>query len=210
MSKITITRALSEKKILKKRIIEKTKDLHIAETTIGTNIVPGFDSNDLFKKESEDNVKSIESLFERLRKINKAIIDSNSNTIVKINDQEYTISEIIAIKNSFSKEGCTYDKQFFLNSLKKNFQNKIEDYEMQLYTYSQKREAKTLEPNKKTEKGLEEELKVFESSSKPKLISSDLLKGKIKNLEEEVESFLQEIDFVLSENNSKTEIEIKD
>lgn len=208
MEKITVTRALAELKMLDKRIVKKTSETLFvdcyqrrADKALKSNVT---------KKEFESNLvgnyKSIVDLIARRSNIKKAILKSNSNTNVKIADKTYTVAEAISAKDSIVLQ------QTLLDKMSKDYtlvNKKIEDNRQALEETVANMLEKNLGNDKKTDKEAYNNIaSPFIEANEFNMLDPIKIKNKIDKLSEEVEEFMTEVDFVLSESNSRTDIKV--
>ena len=198
MSKITITRALTELKTLDKRI-EKAIDAGTFVSTIGKFQKPEERSRDAGK-----NYQSIRDLLERRKKIKSLIVSSNALTTVKICGKTMTIAEAIETKSSIKH----YEK--LLNRLKYQYAEAIRGVESHNNRIRRDLENKTNASG--NEKDSNFDIEDF-SNKYIEMHGIDLFDPikiceEIKKLEEYITDFNAEVNFVLTEKNSTTYIEL--
>ncbi len=210
MSEITITRALAEKKLLKKKIEDKINKIEIVAVTIGNQVKSGFETNEKFIKKSEEDLQSLLDLINNYEILTSKIIDSNNKTKVKIGDEEMTVSEAIARKNSFSDKGVSSGLEYILNKLQRDYSRALNIFESFSSEYPEKlNQYKTQQEKAKvSSETLLALTNDFEKNNKPKLNISEKIKKQIDEIEEKVNKFKMEVDFVLSEINAQTYIEM--
>jgi len=205
---MSITRALVELKTLEKRINKK----------IATSIFIAAERNgELFKSPLGTNVKnfvenakakfgSINSLIDNYRRIKKAIINSNAVTKVKINNVEMTVAEAIEKKNSinFQKYLLAHLKEQFgaVNMLTEKENNRVQERLDKLVETNLGKDIKTNSAD------YEAIAKPFLKNNKVNIVDPINIQTVIAKIEEEIENFEREVDFVLSESNARTEITV--
>jgi len=209
---LSITRALSEKKMLTKRLDEKIKEGIYVGVVIGDSEKP--EDRRFNVKENLDSVikssyDSVEGLLSRYRAITKAIIHSNSSTIVRICNDDMTVAEAIERKKSIQFEKNMLDQlkgQFTVAS------NKIDTM-----TWTMENDIKELvksflggDKSSKNDDYVKSIDKSRRSILEPKLFDPYKISEQIGEYYDSIENFNNEIDFVLSESNAKTMIEIPD
>jgi len=207
--KITITRALAELKLLDARILKqiaglKTVGLYQERTNkgvIGTTYKEK-EFSDLVPSEYQSTL----DLIKRRATIKSKIMLSNSLTLIKIGDQEMTVAQAIDHKAVIQYE------EKLLGKLRLDLGNALSAIEKQKPEL-EKAINDMLAHNLGSESKPSQD--DYDKIAKP-LIEANTLKladplkveAKIKDLEEKISRFTGEIDFVLSESNAKTEIEI--
>lgn len=211
--KITITRALSELKTLKKRFEKEIRRINPIAVKRGGKLRAQYVSYkpEDFKEQAMAEVQSVEALRQRILSIKTEIDKSNMTTKIKIGSTEYTIVEALVQKSLIEQD------KFYLNVLRNAYESAMREYA-----------AAELENQMKVEKQLEEWVKANGSTQKPsrdqeeeikngvetlyklELIDPTGLKQKIETLEKFIEDFEGNVDYALSESNSSTYIEIPD
>jgi hypothetical protein len=204
MSSLTITRALVELKTLNSRINKivdyttfimyktKSKNCHYAE--------------DDFKQSVTSEFQSFNDLVARRDKIKNAIMMSNMTTMVDIAGKKMTVAQAVEFKTTIGY------KTLLLETLIKQRQQVTIDTE----AHNQKVQAK-----------IDDNVRIIcGKDSKPdanviQTVSDGIAKGDpievfdplnldavIKTLEKEIEDFSANVDYVLSESNALTKIEV--
>lgn len=209
--KISITRALSELKLLSSRI-EKSisdSDLVIAYKKSAKK-VDNVNTPEEFSDNAKSSYQSTVDLINRRKAIKSAIVKSNAETFVTISEKTITVAEAIERKDSI-----TFEKDLLAHMQRQYNQAKASCQAMN------DRVQQKLDDLLLTTFGKESKQKItadeIESVSKPYLAQNewvilDVLKleAKIKELNDEVEGFLSEVDYILVTSNCITMIEIPD
>lgn len=203
--KMTIHRALAELKLLDKRIDKQIKD------SVPFCVVKKKDEKQVngmsleeYNKKVEGNFNAIIDLIKRRELIKAKIMHSNTITKVNVAGEEMTVAEAIERKNTIE-----YKKKL-LNRLRADLQMALDEMENGNIILLDKLESfleATLGDNPSS-KEIETVSEMFKEKNELKLYNPINIEKKIEKLEEEIEDFLMEVDFVLSESNSKTTIEI--
>lgn len=203
--KMTIHRALAELKLLDKRIDKQIKD------SVPFCVVKKKDEKQVngmsleeYNKKVEGNFNAIIDLIKRREQIKAKIMHSNTITKVNVAGEEMTVAEAIERKNTIE-----YKKKL-LNRLRSDLQMALDEMENGNIILLDKLESfleATLGDNPSS-KEIETVSEMFKEKNELKLYNPINIEKKIEKLEEEIEDFLMEVDFVLSESNSKTTIEI--
>jgi len=202
---ISIHRALAELKLLDKKITKSINEapLFCVALKNGDKTI-GNDSLENYKKKVEGNLDSTLALIERREQIKAKIMYSNAVTKVKVAGKEMTVAEAIEKKNNLKY------KKLFLDRLKKDLylvNNQIEDKNSELSDRLESFLKATLGDNP-SKKEIESVSDLFMDRNELKLYDPIGIEKKIEELEEEIDGFVMEVDFVLSESNSKTTIEV--
>ncbi len=208
--KITITRALAELKLLDSRILKKSSDLVVIDIYQNRKdlALRTGDTKDVFIEKAKSSLQSVKDLIERRKKIKSAILISNATVKVKIGDVEYAVIEAIERKISIK-----YD-QNLLNKMRKqvveskgeisNQAPKLDQDIKDMINKSLAGDQPTAEENKANE----EMANRFLEANVLRLLDPCQVEKQIDELDEQIDTFLTEVDFVLSESNSRTEIEV--
>lgn len=209
--KMSVTRALVELKTLDTQINRAVTQGVFVTVTKGLNDQKVV--NDGKRTSVEDATRQIQGSFdkvseliERRQKIKSAIVKSNANTLVQIAGREMSVAEAIELKTSIA------NKQEFLAALQRQVGTAV-------YTVETSNKALDEQINKlleatfgKDKKVSEEESKVIIDSQKKTKVLEVLdpfnIQKKIEELNSEIESVTSQLDFILSESNAKTEIEV--
>lgn len=206
--KISIHRALGELKVLDKRIekeISKGKFIGFKKKTVNKEYQTGIEVSE-FEKTVKSNKQSIDDLIKRRRLIKEAIVNSNANTKVIIGGKEMTVASAIERKSSIEYD---FDLLHELQS----------QYNKAVVTVSKQNEAVEKDISSKvdillgTDKDKNKEMvgkfsNDYRENNSFEVIDPLGLKSIIDSLEEEIITFENEVDIVLSESNATTFIEI--
>lgn len=206
METMTVTRALAELKLLDSRIHKAFQESMFIAITTGKKPVIGYEKNEDFSEKVKSKYQSIRDLIERRKKIKSAIVKSNAENKVIIGEVEYSVAEAIERKNAIQYE------QALLSKLRQDYSNAVRKFEQEEERVKERLD-KHLESifgrDVKIEKGAQkEESDIFLERNEPKLIDPLNLKDEIERLENEINDFLLNVDFVLSEANSLNKITI--
>ena len=202
---LTLHRALSELKMLDKKISRKTLKLVTVGSRKGTEDKVGTQTLEEFNASARSDFQSVQDLIERKNAIKSAIVVANSTTEVKIGEVVMTISDAITMKSTISL------KEVLVNKLKKEFIGQATVVER--HNASVDANALTLV---KTAMGSESETnseaamaisKPYTDANSLSLVDPLGINDIAKKLEDEVEVFKMEVDAVLSEANATTVIE---
>lgn len=203
---MSVTRGLAELKLIEKKINK------IIEKELFVSFRKGDDSPKGFKsiEEFESSVKSvndkINDLKERYRIIKSEIILSNASINVKISNNEMTVAEAIEYKNSikFDKNQLyIYNKQ--LINCHDEVESKNEEVNYRLDNLVITNLGKDTKINSDDYKSISEP---FLKKNKWQVIDPINIKSICEKLQKKIEDFELEVDFVLSESNAKTKIQI--
>lgn len=207
---ISITRALASLKSLDSKIEKALSKIELITLTKGEEnfkvLHKGSMTVEQKEKEIKENYQSLKDLITQRSLIKSKVMESNSKTKVKIGNQVMTVAEAIEQKNSISY------KQTLLSHMKQ--QSTVTEHSYQLY----QKELNTQIENAitayagKDRKISSEEVEVvtkpLKTKSNPEVLDPLNLNSLIKSLTTEVEDFLENVDYALSESNAITTIEL--
>lgn len=203
---MSITQALAELKLLDKRL-EKASNLS-GWVMLSTKSQP-VDEEKL-KKKGTAEYQSYTDLLNRRNRIKNAVVLSNANTLVRIGSGDSafkgTVAEAIEYKSSIKY------KQRLLDGMKDMLMNARGQYEEHKRNADARLErllaselGKDVRTNPETISALTSS---FNDGNKAELVDPLNLAKKVEELEEEIENFLMNVDWVLSEANGKTMITV--
>jgi hypothetical protein len=202
---ISITRALSELKLLDARITKKVDETVFvdarkanADYTLLNQCKPD--------QISEDNYKSVSDLITRRQAIKSAIILSNAATDVVVAGNTMKVAEVIEMKKSIQY------KKTLLMSLRQQLarsraivQKVNADVELSVERQAVAVLGKAAKESSDEYKNFAE---MYRKSNSADLVDPMKIEEKINVLTLDVENFESECDFVLSESNAKTLINV--
>jgi len=204
---MSITQGLAELKLLDKRINKcLTYAVYWAQVRTKTNKV---DESDL-KKTAQSEYQSYMDLVKRRDTIKRAIVLSNAQTQVTIGTGPKkwvgTVAEAIEHKSSL-----TYKKNL-LDKMVRNIERVDEEYKEAMEVLEKRLDGlltselgKDVKTNPETITALRNS---FMETNKVEIVDPMDLKRMAKELEEEIDAFETNVDWVLSEANGKTMISL--
>jgi hypothetical protein len=202
-TQMSVTQALPELKLLDKRIEKIISNVH-TWSKVAHNGAPV--DKQKHKTETESQLQSFNDLVHRRNTIKRAIILSNAQTKVKVGQWEGTVAEAIEYKHSIST------KREILQAMKNCLYSSKDDYERmkgqvdgRLERLLQSELGKDVKTNPETIHAL---TTTFRENNKVELVDPLDLASKIATLEEEIDTFETNVDWVLSESNGKTLISV--
>ena len=203
MTQISITRALTRVKVIEKQLEQLSYDKYVR--SVLEQDKDKKQSED-FKSESKSNFDKFNSLFDESVALQKAIRKSNEDTLVRISGKEMTVSEALILKSLIEH------KQQLLSNIRdqnSNANNEIEKAESQIES-----KAQSFVQSLKTDiqSQIDDAMKVGRLSATKELRKVRLTGLNVEQILKEdlefVQEFLVEVDYVLSESNATTLIEI--
>jgi hypothetical protein len=160
-----------------------------------------------FIKNATSNHQSIIDLIERKNKIKSAISKINSITLVTIGNKQMTISDAISYKGNISLMDSLINKyKTCLTKTKQEFNLLNEKVESIAISLAEK--ALQKDNVKIGDKDASNIIDPYIKNNKCSLVDPLKLEELIKNMENDKEAFMSEVDAVLSEINAITFIEI--
>ncbi len=199
---MSITQALAEIKLLDKRITKYIDNVQWAAVSTVSNPV----DSDKLKSRALAEYQSYMDLVKRRDTIKRAIVLSNAATQVTIGNWKGTVAEAIEHKKSISY------KEQLLEEMKRQILRAKEQYEAQKASVDSRLErllqselGKDVKTNPDTITALTTS---FRANNKVELVDPLDLAAKITVLEEEITSFETNVDWVLSEANGRTMINV--
>ena len=199
---MSITQGLAELKLLDKRLSKYLNYFKWADVSTNASRVDA----EKLKKTATSEYQSYLDLVKRRDSIKRAIVLSNATTRVKVGNWEGTVAEAIEHKTSIQ-----YQRNL-LDSMKSQLTAAREAYEAQKAALDNRLErllqselGKDVKTNPETVTALTNS---FRDNNKIELVDPLDLSAKINQLEEEVDAFETNVDWVLSEANGRTTIDV--
>ena len=208
---MSITQGLAELKLLDKRIVK------LVGTSDSRYTSEGFACIDLmtktkpvdmerFKKEALANYQSLNDLMKRRDTIKRAIILANATTQVKIGSWSGTVAEAIEQKSSIKyKETLIKSMERQVEEVMSRFRTETSELQGRLDRLLSSEMGKDVKTNPETVDALS---RSFTENNKIAIVDPLDTSKLIATLEEEVEGFATNVDWVLSEINGKTMITV--
>jgi len=209
MSRITITRALSEKKTLLARFEREVRDAKLIGVSVGKKMQSPYNSYtpEDFESQVKSSHQSLKDIMKRITQITFKINESNFVTKIKVAGKEMTVLEALVTKSMITQQETMlllYKRQL------KSARNTFDEAEERNKERIEKNVADQTSAGSK-DKDLEAKIKESIENLYPvSLIDPLKIEDLIRDEEKFIEDFKGEIDFVLSESNSLTYIEIED
>jgi hypothetical protein len=211
MAEMTLTRILSRVSTLKKSIGKEIQELEPVAVTKGHGESRIVVNSSMSVKDTEDRIQSqfqsiIDKINERLR-LRRLLTLTNSTVKVKINGMEMTIAEAIEYKNSLEHDRILLTN---LRQMKMRAEMVISNSNTQLDTEIE-RAVQVAYGNEKG-KVTEDQYSAIAAPRIAKHGASLLdpigIQKQIDDLDRKISSFMEEVDFALSEINARTSIDV--
>jgi hypothetical protein len=206
MPEISVGRGLVILKGLDDRITKSISNFTPLEILIGGKLKCSK-TVDEFVEAVKSDYQSIHGLLKYKNTVKSAIVKSNADTFVKINQVNMTVAEAIERKRSIVKE--KHLLQHMRQELKK-FRQAVEIANVSAQTRLDQLVAQTLSKESTKIKGDEYEsiAKPFMTRNESRLIDPLDLETQVNFLENSIDKFEEEVDICLSESNARTMINI--
>lgn len=205
MTQISVTRALAECKVLNDRIERATRQSVFVTVTVGGKTTNGQPVQEA-SQNMIANLQQVKDLIARRQKVKSAIIVSNSQTSVVVNGVTMTVAEAIERKGSIDKERALLSVlQQQLGQARAVTERNNVQMQGRIDTMLQ---AAVGKERKASEEELAAISKPYTASNITAPLDPNGLEALINKMDEEINGFLFEVDFSLSESNSKTLIEV--
>jgi len=208
-NQMSITQGLAELKLLDKRIRniidlagDGSSSFHFIAISTKTNRVDA----EKLKKDAQATYQSFNALVKRRDQIKRAIIMKNATTPVRIGTWEGTVAEAIEQKSSMVyKQTLLYNMKRQVSDMTDRMKSEQKSVSDRLDRLLATEMGKDMKTNPEVVAALSTS---FETNNKITLLDP-LESGKvITALEDEIETFTTNVDWVLSEANSKTLITV--
>lgn len=207
--KYTITRALAELTTLKDKHQEKVNKMNLIAVKQGAKIrKPNSSySEKSFIEQANQSYQSVLDIERRILEIKNKIDASNFTTKVKIGDTEMTVQEALNMKRLIELK---QNRLYFIKNMKQRAQTDFdagnEENRRRIEKMSQDQMSNGSSKAGDAEKEIVESV---EKIYKMDFIDPVNLSDEIEKLENEIAEFNNNIDYVLSESNSTTYIEVE-
>jgi len=214
-NQMSITQGLAELKLLDKRIknligsTSGSSDWESSQTCFRfmdvSTKTKQVDAERL-KKEAQSAYQSFNDLLKRRDLIKRAIIQKNATTIIRIGTWEGTVAEAIEQKSSMAyKRTLLYSMKKQSTEVTDRLKTEQKDMLDRLDRLLSSEMGKDMKTNPETVAALSVS---FQENNKITLLDPLESSKVINALEEEIETFTTNVDWVLSEANSKTLISV--
>jgi hypothetical protein len=204
MESITITRALAELKLLDSRIKKK-----ITESEFVFFLSKKNKSNinqETLVNNSKAQIQSISDLIDRRKNLKSSIVLSNANTMVNLAGETMSVAEVIERKQlvEYYKQlldRMKFNRESVLNQVER--QNQLMEVDLQKIleiNFGKNSTAKTNSDD------IDNISKTYRELNKAEVLDGVNIDSKIKEIEELINRYETESNFVLSESNAITKI----
>ena len=201
---LSLTRLLSEIKTTEERIMKLPVIVGVAANSTD-RVAEENESVEEFKKTSQSRFDTWMSLSERLVKLRAARNKANATTYVTVCGKSVTMDEAIVMKSllNLQKQALEgFKKQI---GMVENFVTRADN---EVKVAVDKAVAQSIASQTLTEDQSKLFNDMYKKSLGKSMVIGESVKAGIKKLEDHITSFSAEIDYVLSEANSTTKVEI--
>lgn len=203
MATMTIHRALGEIKLYDKKIVDLLDKDFVLASKKRLAKIHGVDV-EKYKEEMKANLQSLRALMRNRQTLKSAIAKSNETTEVTIGGETMTVLDAIERKNFMNM------RMSVVNTLKSQFNRA--DREVRMYEDNLQANLENYIKNTTKElnnKDLIDSLtESYKSLNEVVMIDPSNLRLVIEEMTKENDQFNAEVDYVLSESNSNTTIEV--
>ena len=202
MPEYSVTQALAEIKLIRHRLESKLDHVQFIKLKTKKSLIDSVK----FCQNATSDYQSYVDLMDRYNRLKAAIVISNANTRVKVGVHEYSVAEAVERKRNIHHER---NLLFRMKDQYKVVMAEFEKHKENEQARVDRLLATELGKDSKTSvdviKGLTE---TFLQENKAEILDPLILEDRIKDLEQSIEEFVTNIDWVLSENNGKTLISV--
>lgn len=207
---MTVHQALSELKVLDKRIRKETAGIaFVVAKKVSMDKVNGVPAA-RYVDETRDAYRSVRTLINRRNAIKRAVTRSNAETVVNIGGTEYTVAEAIDMKNF----GMSYVEEILLR-MEAQYKAAAREAELQNGERLEQRAdayVRSLYENADMKNLSDEVRKVrdeFIRSQTAELVDPVHAADEMKKLKDEADRFLVNVDSALSVSNALTSVSVE-
>ncbi len=205
MKEYTLTRALVEIKLYDSKIEKAIKELNSVSYKVN-EIVPEYRTTEAdFLAEYNSQMQKIKDLRANKTALKNALMKANSETKVKIADKEYTILEALNKKAEIHLDSSLVHA---LTSQLKSAIAKVNTINEKIESDIERTiNAKSSSSGNQNKEYIQQVRESYKSQI-PVLVNDTVVENLIKTKTDEIQDFLAEVDFALSEINAITKIKV--
>lgn len=203
--KMSVHRALGELKTYDDKIRKALAEKFVIANKKSNEKI-GSKSLTEYKEELKGNLQRVKDLVENRKRLKSVIVMSNAKTVVTIGGEQYSVAEAVERKNFITVEEdiletirAQYNSSMrMIEKANNELPSKLENYLASILGEKAQRKIEEIE----------EYTKAFENKHKYELVDPNNISDYIKELDESIMKFKTEVDYVLSESNATTFIEV--
>ena len=211
MSTMSITRALVTLKTLNSQIESAIQSGKFVSRTIGKNqfrkVFGSTDSVEAMSAKIQSSFDTVDGLIARRTRIKSAIVLSNATTKVTVLGQEMTVAECIDLKSTAEF------RKIYLSVLRTQLAREMVDVEkanavLQAAIDTSMNAIYGSEKTKVTEDAYKQVSNPQKEQKEAELLDPQKIETKIQKLADEILQLESELNFLLSEHNARTTIDV--
>ncbi len=200
---MSITQALAELKLLRKRLDSALDDAEFVTMTTKKSML----NKTTFATQAKASLQKYRDLLQRYNRIKAAIVESNAKATVTIAGKTYSVAEAVERKRSITYEEDLLQK---LQRQWKTVCDEYEEYNVAEHTRVDKLLSTELSKDSKTNVDVVQALyKTFLEESKAEIIDPINIRETTSELRKSIDDFVTNVDWVLSEANGRTMISVE-
>lgn len=207
---MTVHKALCDIKLLNKKIFKEINEIKFVVANKSTNNKIDGQTLEEFKQSIKSDYQSINSNIDRYKALTRAVAQSNAVTKIVVNGSEYTVAEAIAIKNKLIPiKQQLLDRILYVY----NKENSLVNEKNERLEYEADEFVRDKDLKKEDSKNLAETIlktrNDYYNTRKYELVDPLKVNNITKELKDEIDNFLLDIDSALSVSNANTLITIE-
>lgn len=207
---MTVHKALCDIKLLNKKIFKEISEIKFVVANKSTNNKVDGQTLEEFKQSIKSDYQSINSNIDRYKALTRAVAQSNAVTKIVVNGSEYTVAEAIAIKNKLIPiKQQLLDRILYVY----NKENSLVNEKNERLEYEADEFVRDKDLKKEDSKNLAETIlktrNDYYNTRKYELVDPLKVNNITKELKDEIDNFLLDIDSALSVSNANTLITIE-
>lgn len=201
---ISVNRALAELKLVTKKIEQKTVNLTVA-APVKSLMEEGERKKIVTEFESE--LQKLTNLVKRRNSLKSAIVLSNAQTVVTIGSKECRVAEAIERKTSIQIERDISRK---LREAYYAVKDGVDGHNNKVSADADKHALAALSSDTEGDKGTAYKTIVdaYKLKNEATLLAPKDIEKTIEDMQDSIDEFESEVDFILSESNIKTMIDV--
>lgn len=210
-TKISVTRALATLTKIEGKIEKRIDQLNTVQIAKGTDDNRAIPSSLVsvadFETSAKADFQGLQDLLAVRDELKAKVVQSNAVTLVTVGNKEMTVAQAIEGKRTIVYKELLLSKlKSQYNLAQKRLDKEVADFETKLEQARAPYISRDKAPDPEQIKTVEGPTRLM---STPSIVDPLGLADKIRNLETEIEDFKSNVDFVLSESNARTEVEIE-
>lgn len=206
IKEFTLTRALVELKLYDGKINKAIKELKAVSYSINSIVTEHRQTEIEFIDDYKSQMQKINDLRTNKSNLKNALMKANAETIVKIGDKSYTILEALNKKSDIQTELLLVDTlSAQLNNAVAKHNQIIDKVESDIEKTINSKSSSSGNQSKEYINQIRDSY----SNQLPKLVNDSEVLSLINEKRDDIEMFIAEVDFCLSEINALTKIKVE-